>query len=281
MPISTFSIRTTQGNINLSSQGEGQLVFSVHNRSTKAILPARAQIETDTPQIQEWISFVGGDEKDFAVEATQQFQVRIKVPHGAIAGKYSFRLSMIGIESPDEHFTQGPSISFVTPETKVEPIKSRFPWFWIYSGISVVLIVTAILFVLVWINKPEPKKNILIVSDGTPFLGTWEAGDGKILRISRTPDSRLVFMVHLDGFCRVYDLSPKFPCKEKGKAIIIDGWLKSEWYTKTGSNTFATTSIGVGFMGQNLNVSSVVPSQLLKDPSLKGDLYSKSTFRKQ
>ena len=132
--MSIFSIRTTKENIALSSQGEGHLAFSVHNTSTKAILPAKAQIETDLPEAETWISFVNGDEKDFAIGATQQFQVRIQVPDDARADKYSFRLSMIGVESPDEHFTQGPSVSFVVPEKKVAPAVRKLPWLWIGLG---------------------------------------------------------------------------------------------------------------------------------------------------
>ena len=192
MPTSTFSIRTTKQSITLSHQEEDHLLFSVHNRSTKAILPARAQIETDTPQIIDWITFIDGDEKDFAVEATQQFQVRVKVPHSAITGKYSFRLSMIGVESPDEHFTQGPSVSFVVPEKKVEPAIKKLPWLWIGLG---GFLFAGVAGFLGWELIKEPPANKIAIGNyvGKPLAGIVQELENKGFEVISRPEENIKY----------------------------------------------------------------------------------------
>jgi heat shock protein HslJ len=123
---SPFAITTTANAVSLDAQRRSEASFTVSNTSGSPIR-GRAQLTPDPPASAAWLTLMGESEQDFPTGGTEQYTVRIVVPADTPAGTYSFRLNMVGVENPDELFTQGPTVTFQVPEQ--EP-KKPFP-FWI------------------------------------------------------------------------------------------------------------------------------------------------------
>ena len=64
-----------------------------------------------------WFSVQGDSEQDFEIGAARQFVVRVDPPLGAPAGSYAFRLDAIGIERPDDDYSEGPSCQITVPQS--------------------------------------------------------------------------------------------------------------------------------------------------------------------
>lgn len=88
----------------------------------------------------EWFSIDGDVERQFAAGGTQQYTVQVKVPQTAPAGRYTFRLKMVGVPNPDELFGDGPAVSFEIP--KLVQRATPIPWLWIAIA-AVVLVLVA------------------------------------------------------------------------------------------------------------------------------------------
>ncbi|CAA6806348.1 MAG: Unknown protein [uncultured Thiotrichaceae bacterium] len=144
MASNVFSITSTQQVVKLDANGQGKIIFTVFNASDHAITPAKAQLVTQQPEIRDWVT-PGDDDADetgkaftpkiFARGATQQYTVNVAVPEKAPAGKYGFRLTLIGVDNPDEDFTEGPLINFEVAAKEAPPPPTHpKPWLWIILG---------------------------------------------------------------------------------------------------------------------------------------------------
>lgn len=123
---SPFAITTATNAVSLDTQRRSEASFTVSNTSGNPIR-GRAQLALEAPASAAWLTLTEEAEQDFPTGGTQQYTVKIAVPADTPAGTYSFRLNMVGVENPDELFTQGPTVTFQVPEP--EPQKP-FPW-WI------------------------------------------------------------------------------------------------------------------------------------------------------
>jgi len=133
----TFAITAANETAKLDREGKGEAAYTVTNSATR---PIRGQLRIkplDSTKA-DWLSVAGEAERDFSPNATQQVAVKISVPAGTTAGKYSFRLDAISVANPDEDYTEGPAVAIEVKATAPPP--KPFPW-WVIVVAAVVLLV--------------------------------------------------------------------------------------------------------------------------------------------
>jgi len=186
---SSFAITTAANSTPLDGSRKGQTVFTVSNTSVRP-LRGRARVTPDSAATATWFTLTGGAERDFTVNGTQQYAVQIAVPPTAAAGTYTVRLDMVGVDNPDEDFTQGPSVTFEVPAPL--PVKKPFPW-WIIAVIVGVIIVGIVLAAVLSPKQVEVPKLV-----GSPLVAaqpTLEAAGLKVSVALATADSAKVNVV--------------------------------------------------------------------------------------
>jgi hypothetical protein len=112
-----FSVTTPSVSVKLAENRMGEVPFTVTNVSTRK-LRARVRITPDADVPADWFSVAGDSEQDFEVGAARQFVVRVDPPLGVRAGSYAFRLDAIGIENPDDDYSEGPSCQVTLSESE-------------------------------------------------------------------------------------------------------------------------------------------------------------------
>ena len=142
-PASTVPLRTSRLG---ESTRLGQVTFTVSNASGLP-LRGRAMLVPENPSCAPWLRVEGEAERDFAVGDTEQYLVQVRLPAGAAAGDYVFRLDMVGVENPDELYTRGPSVTFQAPPTLPVPASKPFPW-WIAAVAGAVVVLGALAIAL-------------------------------------------------------------------------------------------------------------------------------------
>ncbi len=185
---SLFAITTAANSVPLDGSRKGQIVFTVSNTSVRAVR-GRARIAPDGAAAATWFALADGAEREFTVNGTQQYTVQIAVPPTIAAGNYTVRLDMVGVDNPDEDFTQGPSVTFAVPEPL--PVK-KFPW-WIIAVIVGIVIVGVILAVVL-----SPKQVDVPTLVGSPLVAaqpTLESVGLKVNVIQATAESAKVNVV--------------------------------------------------------------------------------------
>ncbi|MCI0394460.1 MAG: hypothetical protein L0332_21075 [Chloroflexi bacterium] len=135
--VNVFAVTVATSNVKLDGKKQGEVSFTVSNTSGRA-LDGRARIVPQAGTPLNWFTLADEAQRSFAVNGTQQYTVNIAVPPDAPAGRYLFRLDMVGIANPDEEFAEGPTVAFdvATPT----PTKKPFPW-WILLLILAGLVV--------------------------------------------------------------------------------------------------------------------------------------------
>jgi hypothetical protein len=111
-----FTVTTPSVSVTLAENRIGEVPFTVTNVSNRK-LRARARVTPAAGAPAEWFSVEGDSEQDFEAGAARQFVVRIDPPLGAPAGSYAFRLDAIGIEHPDDDYSEGPSCQVTIPQS--------------------------------------------------------------------------------------------------------------------------------------------------------------------
>jgi hypothetical protein len=109
-----FAITTPSVTVTLAENRMGEVPFTVTNVGNRK-LRARARITPAPGAPGDWFSVVGDAEQDFEAGAARQFVVRVDPPLGAKTGTYAFRLDAIGIERPDDDYSEGPSCQVTVP----------------------------------------------------------------------------------------------------------------------------------------------------------------------
>jgi len=165
---SSFAITAATNSVRLDAKRRGETAFTVFNSSGRPIR-GRAQLVPENPAAAAWLTLAGIAERDFPIAGTQQYTVQIAVPPGAPAGSYPFRLDMVGVENPDEDYTEGPTVTFEVP--KPQPQKKPFPW-WILLVVAGVLVVGgSLLAILLWPRTVEvPDVAGLTISEAADVL---------------------------------------------------------------------------------------------------------------
>lgn len=129
-----FDVTANTEALCLDAQGRSETTFTVTNTSGRA-LRGRAALKGLGPTQAAWLSTTE-TERDFDPGGTHQFAVKVAVPVGAPAGKYSFRLDAVSVEKPDEDYTEGPVVS-LEKAAAVKP--APFPY-WILAVVALVLL---------------------------------------------------------------------------------------------------------------------------------------------
>lgn len=117
---SLFDITAAATRVNLDSQRRGEISFTVTNTSGRPVR-GRARIVPQGTASPDWFTLSGQPERNFDVAGAQQYTVQIAVSAAAPNGSYLFRLDMIGVENPDEFYTEGPAVVFDVSSTPPPP----------------------------------------------------------------------------------------------------------------------------------------------------------------
>jgi hypothetical protein len=121
-----FTVTTPSVTVTLSENRMGEAPFTVTNVGNRK-LRARAKITPAAGAPADWFSVVGDSEQDFEIGAARQFVVRIDPPLGAPAGTYVFRLDAVGVEHPDDDYSEGPSCQVTIPPSTAHRPKLTTP----------------------------------------------------------------------------------------------------------------------------------------------------------
>lgn len=126
-PSPVFTVTTPTVTVTLSESRMGEVPFTVTNVGSRK-LRARAKITPGPGAPADWFSVAGDAEQDFEIGAARQFVVRVDPPLGAPAGTYTFRLDAVGIEHPDDDYSEGPSCQVnIPPSSATEQPKLTTP----------------------------------------------------------------------------------------------------------------------------------------------------------
>jgi hypothetical protein len=165
----------------LDANRQGEATFTVFNGSGRP-LRGQARLKAEDPSATGWLSLVGEAERDFDIAAAQQITVRIQVPPNAPTGSYPFHLDMVGVENPDELYTEGPTVTFQVAEEQEE--KEAFPW-WIAGVVAGVLVVAGIILAIVLGNG---DNNVTVPQvRGETIADAAVALENRGLQIARLP----------------------------------------------------------------------------------------------
>ncbi len=159
-----FAITAATNSVTLDNERQAEVAFTVSNAEERPIR-GRAHLLAEGEAAAEWFTLTGEAEQNFAVAGTQQYTVEIAVPADAAAGDYFFRLNMVGVENPDEDFSEGPSVSFAVPEPVVE--KKSFPWWILLVVLAVIIIAGAAAFLL---TRGEPLLGVTVEVSADPVI---------------------------------------------------------------------------------------------------------------
>ncbi|MDH3460420.1 MAG: hypothetical protein OEM00_05470 [Burkholderiaceae bacterium] len=149
-----FDITTTTDVLTLGASGQGKLVFTVTNTTTKpqrGTLRARA---LDSAQAG-WLSVSGEFERDFSAGFTHQVEMVVKVPPGTPPGRFRVRLDALSVANPEEDFTEGPAIAVVVPAVEAAEPKKSLWWVWLIVALVVLLVISVVLYLVLRDPKPD------------------------------------------------------------------------------------------------------------------------------
>lgn len=132
-----FTVTSAGTTAKLDANRKAQVAFTATNTISQP-LKGRARVVPVDGAKAEWLTIDGDAERPFAAGGTQQYTVQINVPAAAPAGKYTFRLKMVGVANPDELFGEGPVIAFEVP--KPAPPPRPIPWLWIVIAVIALLV---------------------------------------------------------------------------------------------------------------------------------------------
>lgn len=134
---SLFAITTPTNTVDLGPDRRAEALFTVSNISDRPTR-GRARVTAQNPAAAPWLTLEGEAERDFLAGGTEQVTVVIAAPSMAPPGSYVFRLDMVGVDNPDEDFTQGPGVTF---DVAALPVPATFPWWVVVVGAVVLLAV--------------------------------------------------------------------------------------------------------------------------------------------
>jgi hypothetical protein len=146
--VPSFTVTAAAQEVQLDGTGAAQAQYTVTNTSAFE-LTGRLIATPQSPARPEWFSIQGTSTRDFEPGAAEQVLLQISVPAGTPAGTYTVRLDAVSEATPDEDFTEGPSVSFdVRPAAPPPPPWWRRWWWLILIGVVVLLIVIG---VVIWL----------------------------------------------------------------------------------------------------------------------------------
>ena len=146
-----FEITAATNTVALDNKREGVATFTVRNLTRRRVKAVGKLLTSPagSPALQ-WIGILPveatgapstTDVRDFAIDASQQYQVRVAAPADAAPGSYAFKLVVADEINPDENYTQSPDVTFTVLPPPVEE-KKPLPK-WLIPLIVVVVLVVA------------------------------------------------------------------------------------------------------------------------------------------
>lgn len=148
----SFVITSTSQTASPDPKGCGEISFTVTNSASKPVRGEARPLPLGATKA-EWLGHAGEKERNFGPNESHQFTVRIQLPPGSQAGKYSFRLNMVAVQNPEEDFTEGPEVSYEAKATESAPAPKPFPIWIIFVILGLVVVAGAVAVVLLL-----PKK---------------------------------------------------------------------------------------------------------------------------
>ena len=148
---SPFAITAAVNSVRLDAGQAAVTTFTVSNATARA-LNGRARLRPQSPEIAGWLTIAGDTDRLFAPNEAAQYSVNIAAPADAAAGKYTFSLDVVGVENPDELFTQGPPVTIEVAAVAVP--EKKLPWWWWIPVAAVGLLIVAVLAFVVL--RPDP-----------------------------------------------------------------------------------------------------------------------------
>jgi hypothetical protein len=176
-----FTVTAATNSVQLNANRQGEAAFTVFNGSGRP-LRGQVRLQAEDPAATGWLSLEGEAERNFDIAAAKQFTVRIQVPPDAPPGSYPFRLDVVGVENPDELYTEGPTVTFqVTEEQEETP---TFPW-WIVGVVAGVLVVAGIILAIALSNGGDTVTVPNVRGETIPDAA--QAIQNQDLQIARIP----------------------------------------------------------------------------------------------
>lgn len=178
---SPFDITTASNTVTLDNKREGVAAFTAKN-TTRRRIRANARLSVTPADGAGWLSILppeatGTDTanvRDFPIDSTQQYQVRIAVPPTAAPGSYTLKLTLADEVNPDENFTDSPEVVFTVREIP-KPEPRPFPMWIIPAVIIALLVIVAI--VLIGVNSANNAANANATGTAVAVLGTRDTAD--------------------------------------------------------------------------------------------------------
>ena len=155
---SPFDITVVANTVTLDNKREGIASFTAKN-NTRRRIRATAKVTVQPADGEKWLTILppesaaGTDTatmRDFPIDSTLQYQVKIAVPLEAPPASYTMKLTLADEVNPDENFTDSPEVLFTVREIP-KPEPRPFP-IWIIPVVVIALIAIAAI-VIIGINS--------------------------------------------------------------------------------------------------------------------------------
>ncbi|MCP3136328.1 LamG domain-containing protein [Pyxidicoccus xibeiensis] len=160
-----FDITTTSPTLRLDSSRRGEVAFTVTNSLGRPVR-GRAVIVPEGTTPPGWFSIVDETERDFPRDGTHVFTVKTAVPASQAGGEHGFHLLVVDQANPDEHFAEGPPVSFRVP-APVIVAKKKIPW-WIPAAAAAAVLIMVLVGVLVSRRGPAEEEGPGTGGSGPP-----------------------------------------------------------------------------------------------------------------
>jgi hypothetical protein len=121
--MTTFNVVAASDRVPLDSSRHGRASFKATNTTSRQVR-GQARVVTIGDSRPDWFSLEGDSQRLFAASATLQFDVAVELPAGA-SGEHKFRMSVVGIEVPDEDYGQSEPVSVTLAAAPAPPPKSK------------------------------------------------------------------------------------------------------------------------------------------------------------
>jgi hypothetical protein len=119
-----FTISTPEVNVSLEQNRLGEVPFTVTNVAGRA-LTAQAVPRALEGTPADWFTVKDEATRTFAPGSVQLITLRVEPPLGVQAGRYAFRLDVVGSEHPAEEVEEGPACSVEVPASEVHVTTPR------------------------------------------------------------------------------------------------------------------------------------------------------------
>jgi hypothetical protein len=151
---SPFDITVVANTVTLDNKREGIAAFTVKN-NTRRRIRSTARLTVQPASGEKWVAILPPESaattdtatvRDFPIDSTQQYQIKIAAPPEAPPASYTLKLTLADEVNPDENFTESPEVLFTVREIP-KPEPRPFP-VWIIPVVVIALIAIAAIVVI-------------------------------------------------------------------------------------------------------------------------------------